>query len=258
MSCLLCFSCGNDSKPANTEQQTTEQDQNAEDAQSENQDGADENSHAPKTFKIAKVRPVNDSRKEPVLKTFLDSLVQTLKAKDVDALLAVVSPDIKVSFGAENGIEAFRKHWGLDQDPENSKLWSTLKNIIELGGTFDGNQRSVYATPYYYNNFPDTHDPFVYSVITGKNVNIRKIPNRNAKTVRQLNHEVVIQLFAPEDDVIYEKIGGETHPWQRIRMSDGEEGYVYGKYVQSPIGYRAIFEKLPQVGWQLYVLVAGD
>lgn len=256
LSCFLLTDCGSpqpDKSPTQSTQATAEeQDSTAQ------KDAKTDVINVPKTFKAVQLRSRNDAKKDPELQAFLDDLLEILRVKDVEGLLKVVSPDVKISFGADNGIENFKTTWGLDQDADGSKIWTTLQDIIEAGGTFGSNKRSVYTTPYYYNNFPKGYDPFTYSVITGRNVNVRTFPNRHAKTVRQLNYDIVIELHEGEDKIVMERIGNQSYPWRKIRMSDGEEGYVFGKYVQSPIGYRAIFEKVPQEGWKLYVLVAGD
>jgi hypothetical protein len=45
--------------------------------------------------------------------------------------------------------------------------------------------------------------------------------------------------------------------WLNVRLADGSTGYINVKYVRSPIGYRAIFERTDG-RWVMTYFIAGD
>lgn len=65
-----------------------------------------------------------------------------------------------------------------------------------------------------------------YAIITGNNVNVRSGAGLNSKIIASLNKN---------DRVIYL---GYSNGWYRIRLTNGKEGWIYGKYakMQNPVG----------------------
>ncbi len=66
-----------------------------------------------------------------------------------------------------------------------------------------------------------------------------------------------IVKIEPEANPPTDTVAGETYPWIRIRTLDDQPVYVFGKYVRSPLGYRAGFQKIDGE-WRLTFFVTGD
>ena len=85
---------------------------------------------------------------------------------------------------------------------------------------------------------------------------MRSEPSLNARILKSLSYNIVKVLQVVNDK--QETIGGETHPWVKIQLPESAlEGFVYGKYLRSPIDYRIGFEKNGR-NWQISFFVAGD
>ncbi|MFK7947455.1 MAG: hypothetical protein AB8G11_07695 [Saprospiraceae bacterium] len=252
---LLFVNC--ESKTDNGEQQAQNEIRSQEIEQSEIlQETAESMDYI---FPPAKLKPINESKQNAELKNMLKDLLNVINNKDVEGLKGYVDANIKISFGAEYGINDFLEMWELDLKPEKSLLWQELKNAITLGGTFDEENRNAYYTPYVFTHFPDKYDAFEYAVITGDKVNIRNEPSTKGKVVARLTHDVVKIISYDKDfGKQTQTIGDQTHPWQKIQMADGSFGYVWGKFCRTGIDYRAGFAKVRDEGWKMTFFVAGD
>lgn len=208
-------------------------------------------------FQPVQILPVDESKQNASLRKTLDNLLIIIDNKDVDGLVPFLDKDISVSFGEDDGIESFITFWNLDLNPDESMVWDVLKTTISLGGTFGEGNKNAYFTPYVFTNFFE--DPFEFGLIIGNKVNIRSAPNLKGKVVRQLTHEIVqLVTYDKPFDTRTQTIGNETHDWLKIKMADGETGYVWGKFFRSPIDYRACFAKVRDEGWKMTCFIAGD
>ncbi|HXG63609.1 MAG TPA: SH3 domain-containing protein [Blastocatellia bacterium] len=197
---------------------------------------------------VAKLRPVDEAARDPSFFVFRARLLEALQQRDTAFLLSVLSPGIRVSFGAGGGIADFQKMWKPERP--DSKIWLTLTEILALGGSFrEGN---TFAAPYIYSNFPDQFDAFEYGVIVGEDVRVRQRPDLNSPVIGTLSYDIVkVAEWQPK------QAAGSKQNWVAVMLANGAQGYVAEDYIRSPIGYRAIFEK-KDGRWLLAALVAGD
>lgn len=130
-------------------------------------------------------------------------------------------------------------------DQPDSRLWEELAKVLALGGTFSS--EASFTAPYTFSRWPDDVDAFSHVAIIGSSVRVRSAASRTAPTVASLSYTIVEQVESktPDDE------------WIRVRLPDGQSGYVDKRYVRSPIDYRAIFTK-DGGRWQMTVFVAGD
>ncbi len=181
---------------------------------------------------------------------FMDRLEDAVNTRDKDFIISILSPNIVNSFGGDNGIEEFKTYWNWSS--KSSSFWRIMQRLIEMGGgTYK--QNGQYTLPYVFTNWNDKHDSYLYAAITGTYVNVRDQPSLNqSKVLGQFNYDIV--------KVDYER----SHPsmdspeWYYVEQAnEGLKGYVFWKYVWSPIGYRAIFEKI-NGEWKMTIFLAGD
>lgn len=194
-----------------------------------------------------KLMPVDEATKDPSLVAFRTQLLDIVRRKDTAALLAVVEPTIRTTFGGGGGVADLRKQWKLDD--ADSHLWNELDEIFRNGGKFQqGGDTSRFWAPYVYSAWPDSHDAFAYFAILGENVPLRSGPTDSAPPVALLSHDIVEGIESAQE-----------HPpdFRRIRTADKREGWVAAKNVRSPIGYRAGLVKKNGT-WKIEALVAGD
>jgi len=131
-----------------------------------------------------------------------------------------------------------------------------MDKVLSMGSAYYNEEKTSQAFPYLFVTFPSDYDSFEFLILTGKKVNIRKTPSSKSPVVETLDFEIVKRASSealPKE----EKIDGVKGTWIKVITSSGKEGYVFSRYIHSPIGYRAIFEKR-KGSWKLTVFVAGD
>ena len=186
---------------------------------------------------------MDEGLRDPDFVAFRTGLRQTIERRDVPALLRAVHPDIKNTFGDDNGIDAFKRLWRLDR--ADSKVWSELGAVLALGGTFQDPDQFV--APYVYAKWPETMDAFEHVALTGSNVRVRGAPSTNARILMAESY-AILRLKSP---------GSTSESWTAVVLPDGRAGYVASRLARSPIDYRASFARTDG-RWRMTMFVAGD
>ena len=179
---------------------------------------------------LRRLSPVDESGRDPSLVAYLAKFKDAVAKKDRGALVPLIDPDIKLGFGGEGGITNFQPDWTL------------LQRLLNLGGAW---KAGSYSIPYVFAKFPDDLDPFDYAAVTGSGVWLRERPSADARGLRQLAYDIV-------------KVEDQGEQWWKVQTLGGERGYLSARFIWSPIGYRAIFQKNRRGEWKLSALVAGD
>lgn len=209
---------------------------------------------AAQIVEIGKIRPVDEGPSDTVFFVYREALLQTIAQKNEFRLLEMVDDNVQVGFGGDRGIATFVETWKLHTQKDSSELWSTLKNVLEQGGAFSAD-RQIFTAPYYAATFPDAYDANTFGVITGEGVRVRAQPNLNSQILKTISYDVLPVLDWSGKP---ETIGSETHPWVKVKLNDGKEGYVYGKFVGSPLDYRAVFKRQANGSWLMTFFGKGD
>lgn len=197
---------------------------------------------------VAELLPVDEAVRAPDFFTFRAQLQAAVARRDTAALLAVVHPDVRNTFGDDNGIAAFRRRWGLAEGGDD--LWRELGLVLALGGSFSDD--STFTAPYVFSAWPDTLDAFEHVAVIGRGVRVRAAPDAASAVIGVLSFAVVPRVYDP-------KRGTEpaSSRWVAVRLGDGRTGFVAAGYVRSPVDYRAIFRRRGGQ-WQLLTFIAGD
>jgi len=202
-----------------------------------------------------KVNPVDQGQISPSFRDFRRGLIKAAENKDVSYLMERVSDKIKYNFTEDGGKEGFKQAWGLDTNSTESELWQELNKILALGGNFEDPEETIFTAPYVHTTFAQGYDPNEYAVVTGQGVRMREKASRSSRNLGVLSYDIVRLL--PNPNPRRERIGKERHPWIKVQTESGMEGYVYGKYVHSPVDYRASFEKEGD-DWKMFVFLKGS
>lgn len=199
------------------------------------------------------VLPVDEAAEDSSFKTFRDSLLKAVKTKNKAQLIAALDKNIKVSFGAEEGVEDFKKFWKINSP--TSEVWNVLLSVLENGGSFvEKGANKTFCAPYLFTKFPDDLDAFQNQAIFGTNVNLREKPNLSSKVVTKLSYNVVTVDF---ENSVTSTTDAYQYIWAKVNTLGGKTGYVGAKFVRSPIDYRACFQKVSG-RWKMTAFVAGD
>ena len=201
-----------------------------------------------------KLYPVDEAPLDTAFFVFREQLKQTVAKREVFGLLDIAAKDIKVGFGAEQGFDDFVSTWGLvSKQPDTLRIWALLGRLLSEGGTFS-DSRTTFTAPYIFSTWPSQYDPVDYGAIVGAGVRLREKPSLNSRILKTISNDIVTIL----DEAQEEEIGGETYPWVRVEMLSGTQGYVFGKFIGDPVGYRVGFTKKAGGQWRMSFLLAGD
>lgn len=191
----------------------------------------------------------------PLLGQARRELADIVARHDLDALLAHVGPDTKLSFGGDHGAEDFRRIWDSGMHDQQD-LWRELDAILALPGVVQGTRDAPqYCAPYVFClPTPGGIDPYEALVVTGTRVAIRDRPSRDGQVLTRVSHAVLQR--APDDP----RDDGTTPPeWTRVRQASGTTGFIASPWVRSPIDYRLMMSVEAGSGrWMLDYFIAGD
>lgn len=201
------------------------------------------------------VLPVDEGEKDVSFLSFRTKLIQAAKNKDSKYILSIVDPNIRNTFGDDDGIRYFKKVWKIDHP--KSEFWEEFLAVITRGGTFHqeaDTKSKQFCAPYTFTSFPEDLDAFDYSAIFGKNINLRTKPKPDAPIIANLSHNIVKIDY---QNSVENKNKENNYSWLNVETLGGKKGFVKAEYVRSPIDYRACFQK-KNGRWKMTVFVAGD
>lgn len=198
----------------------------------------------------------DESSRDPELAAFMKSLREAVAARDKDRLLAMISDNIRYSFGINNGKQGFIEQAKLDTNPADSPLWSDLDEILSLGGAFSNDK--LYFAPNFFVHFPEGYDQFEYLAVIGDGVAVRGSADPQAPVLSRLSYTVVkVQTGAqPVGSAV--ELEGRSYKWVPVVLADGRKGYILDKFVRHPLEARLGVGKTDDGKWQIQALVAGD
>lgn len=185
------------------------------------------------------------------LSQFLTELTLAVGKKDKKFILDHLSPHILNSFGGDGGIEEFKADWNFDS--ADSKFWEVAEKLLLIGGPKHKRDAEDYIIPFTFRDWPEEYDAFEHFLVLGTNVNVRDKPTTlDSQVLGQFSYQIVKWNRMDSDN-------SESEPkWYHVSSVDGTlTGYVFGKYLVSPIGYRMGLTKTEK-GWVISLLVAGD
>jgi len=202
-----------------------------------------------------KLYPVDEAPRDTAFFVFRERLLDAVNRRDIFPVMEAVDEQVKVGFSSENGLPAFITAWNLTSEEKipGSGLWEVLEKVLRGGGVFQ-ERDSRFVAPYVFATWPDAFDAVTHAAVAGAGVRLREAPNLTSRILTVVSNDVVLFLGKTEAT---ETIGGETFPWVHVKTLSGTEGYVWGRFVEQPTGYRAVFEKR-NGRWKMVSLLAGD
>lgn len=196
------------------------------------------------TYQKAAVKPNNDVTDSSSFGKFLKDYRKALEERDEAYVKAHTHPNVKISFGGHSGWDGLVSYWKLDEG--NEGFYKMMKTTLSYGAVdTSGGLGNAYSAPYMFTDFPDSYDAFQFSVVTGSDVNLRSRPTTDSEVLGQATYEVLKILEEEKDG------------WVKVQLPDGTRAYIYGKYIWSPVYYRAGFTRVDDT-WLLEFFVKGD
>ncbi|MDX1940832.1 MAG: SH3 domain-containing protein [Saprospiraceae bacterium] len=201
-----------------------------------------------------RLRPVDEGPSDTIFFVFREAMLKTIEQRNEFQLLEMIHHNVEDGFGGDGGIASFVEGWKLHTQQDSSALWQTLKETLLMGGTFSAD-RQIFTAPYYVATFPDAYEANAFGVIIGEGVRARAAPGLNSQVLKTISYAVLPVLDWSGEQAT---IDGETHPWVKVKLSDTQEGYVFGKFIRSPLSYSAIFKRQPNGSWLMTSFASGD
>lgn len=207
----------------------------------------------------SKLYPKNEIPQNEGLSAFVADLRTIIEKEDTTSLFKYLDEDILNGFGGSGGPEEFKQYWNLPKG--TPKLWTTLTELLDLGGTLNKESGEVVGAtwPYTFTLFPDELDAYNYWIVTGSGVALRKKPASDAEIITRLSYDILpfdYEMTYENEENRLEDGDIESVKWIALKYKDSI-GYVSAKYVRSPIDYRMSVLNVDGK-WKIVVLVAGD
>ncbi len=206
--------------------------------------------------------PVDEAGQDVDFYAFRARLIESVKAKDVEAVVARSCSDIHLGFDGSMGHDALRdfltvpesqlsddyKHLAPKMRAEN---WANLHKVLTLGGQFD--ESGEFWAPYTWTaKVPDSYDPYSTYFVIGSDVLMRDAPSKTGTAVDSLNYNIVTVPWLGEEQ------NGENAEYLPVDRPGGKIGYVHRDYLRALVDYRANFSKREGGEWKMCMLLAGD
>lgn len=190
------------------------------------------------------VQLVDERNTDPAFAAYFQRLEDAVARRDVQALKALMSPNIFLSFGGKQGYADLEEMWGLKTHSQHSPIWAELEKALRHGAMRTG---EYFRAPGI--RLPEGTDEYTARVIVGTNVNVRRAPSTDGAIIQQATNLLVRM---PAELTRYDRPG-----WKAVILPSGQPGFVNEAYVYEPMGYRAVFGK-ENGEWTMISWVAGD
>ncbi|GGD97918.1 hypothetical protein GCM10011515_17090 [Tsuneonella deserti] len=196
---------------------------------------------SPVRLALGKYAPRDDCQDLPGAEDFRGQLAAAIKRRDTDALTALAAPDVKLDFGGGSGRAQLRALL----ESQDSDLWAELDQLMRLGCGV--NKQGGLSIPWYVEEPFDNVDPASAMLVVGERVPMRSDPLAEAGEAEEVSWDIVTLVSGLEPD----------KPFQKVRTSDGTEGFIATDKLRSLLDYRLIASSRDGK-WSFTSLVAGD
>ena len=100
------------------------------------------------------MRPISRFRE------FRATLLAALARRDTAFLYGILAPEIKNSFGGDDGVDGFRRIWEMDNPA--TPVWTALTRVLSMGG--EQSSDTIFVAPYVYAIWPHSIHAFEHVV----------------------------------------------------------------------------------------------
>ena len=171
---------------------------------------------------------------------FRTRLANAVKARNIDAMVALAADDVKLDFGGGGGSTELRKRLADD----SLGLWGELDALMALGCS--ANDEGGITIPWFFDQDMGDADPYFAMLVTGENVPLLERPDPASKQLATVSWDLAeIASLNPES------------AYQRVELGDGKVGSIATDKLRSLIDYRLTASSRND-RWHITSFVAGD
>lgn len=192
---------------------------------------------------LASLPPVEHCDGDASFTQFRERLKAVVAAKDREAFIAMLAPDVLVDFGGGSGREAFTEQWTFDAS-EYGNVWDQLGTMLSLGCEQEEGARIIPSLIIQVGAYPEEAVTDVVLILPG------------AKLYREIGVESPNPRTTPWS--VATVISRAADWGTGVRLPDGREGNIPDDRVYEPAGYRMIIEQDNAGKWMITAFIAGD
>jgi hypothetical protein len=184
-----------------------------------------------------KLAPVDESRRDPVLRAFRDRVADAARREDLSRLRPLISDGAYFGESAEGLTpDAFVARIRNLEAAERTAFWRQLRDAVALGMAYDRSGVEPRLIAPYTSALLENPESVA---ITGARVAVHERADAASPIVTHLDYDVV--AYGAD---------GATDEWVHIETADGRVGWVAARYAHSPSEPRFQFGKIRGV-WKL-------
>ena len=148
--------------------------------------------------------PFDNTAKDTSLTNFVKKLKNITSNKDWDALMEVLSKDIRNSYFVSidtNRINEFKKIWWYKENSSN--VFKLISKLLKFGGNYWDSDTSCFYPSFLHNEkFRPDDFKMYYGYCTSDNLNLYEKPDINSKIVRILSFNLIYILNLDTQELI--------------------------------------------------------
>lgn len=194
------------------------------------------------------LRPRDEANES--FQAFRSDALRALAQHDTAFLYRLIAPEIRNTFGGDDGVEGFRRIWKMDTP--GTDVFTALMRVLTMGGQQSSD--SQFVAPYVYAFWPDSLDAFGHVAVTGDTVRVLEAPLANARVLGAASNSIL--KFKEWKGMPASGVASDT-TWAQVQLPDGSTGWIRGASVYSPVSWRAFFVRRDNRWWMIF-FVAGD
>lgn len=158
----------------------------------------------------------------------------------------------------------------LSEKMGEARIWEVLEKAIALGCIAEENPTdakidpftSLWICPPVQSELLQAYPPSTHSpqprldweknqvVVVGLGVNVRSSPDIDSEAIAIVSNEVLTRSLSPSEEPP-DALSSPLDGWTAIHLPNGDTGYIYNRYVYSPLDPQIQFGQI-QGKWQLF------
>ena len=184
--------------------------------------------------------PVSATESDPGLAAVRDGILAAAEARSFDRLAPFLAPDVAWMFQGYRRQAFIRKAKAWPAAGADT-FWAGVRTALSMPVVLGGHDDAI--APYVARVAVPAED---WVVLTAADVPVRAEPSLAAKPIATLSY-AILPLAPPMT----------AGSWKSVRLPSGQVGWVDGRSVGSPLGFRIRFIKVAGV-WKASAFAVGD